>query len=711
MQSLNHPAPVEPLQEEDLHLFYSSYREVVAEKIPCFENLLFFNKDNVIDAEQYVSSFKTLKKMEGYFKRCETQESHDHFCYCADQAIIFTIPMKERECIAVISGVDSYFSNHVSSDWLEEFRKTVIWNFLLIKGAGIDPETGLPNSRVFYTTLERFPGAILPSILLVELFPRARSSRESQIHTAKAVRSLRSCIDGKLPLFYLGNHLFGVIGSFVEGKSCHILGRKILSWLRSDGFRKIHIGMRRGNELIGENTNKYREAVEQAYFALQTAGKRGPFSLCDYHRLRNPEEHPLRKPSKALLAKFRRRWQGVEHFSIVQFKSAQSKDTEFLAAGLIDNNVICEGQDVYVFLPETGSQEALRRSKEWLSALDVGDILTGVASFPYFSFTKSQTVFNCRKALHHASFFGPCGSAVFDAVSLNVSGDIYYAEGDLTSAVREYRTGLICDPVDTNLLNSLGVSYADMDKHREALQCFEKVLSFDPTNFMALYNAGLGAELNGRQSDAVDCFERAWCQDTEFSEEKDDLAFHLGRLYCLAGRYGESVDVLLPWYQKQSGGKPKEKALPYLGRSYHSLGQDHKAMIWLQRALKYNEFDAESMGLLGLVYLLNKEGDDIALTLCEKSTDIEPDNINLKMYLAKVQIACRLHGEARATLNKCLRNKTTRTEAQLLSALNYKEEGQVKRARFWIKTLLENTALDNDIAAQAHSIEEELDGL
>ena len=165
----------------------------------------------------------------------------------------------------------------------------------------------------------------------------------------------------------------------------------------------------------------------------------------------------------------------------------------------------------------------------------------------------------------------------------------------------------------------------------------------------------------------------------------------------------------MDWYKSTSQNVTIERALPYLGLAYYGLKDYEKAVMWLQRALQYNEFDAESMGLLGLCYLLQKEGNDIALSLCQKSVEFAPDNSILLIYLARAQIACKLHDEARITLKKCLRHKTTKLEAQLLSSVNFKEQGKFKRARDWLAKLPENEMLDNDIVERTQRLHEELD--
>ena len=80
-------------------------------------------------------------------------------------------------------------------------------------------------------------------------------------------------------------------------------------------------------------------------------------------------------------------------------------------------------------------------------------------------------------------FYGKSSAAVFDAVSLNISGDIYFGDGDLAKAVKEYKRGLKCDSRDVNLHNSLGVALAMMNKLSSALQSFKKALALDERQF------------------------------------------------------------------------------------------------------------------------------------------------------------------------------------------------------------------------------------
>ena len=56
-----------------------------------------------------------------------------------------------------------------------------------------------------------------------------------------------------------------------------------------------------------------------------------------------------------------------------------------------------------------------------------------------------QTLQNACKALDHGAFFGPDACVVFDAISLNISGDRFYQSGDLNAAIDEYHFALTLD--------------------------------------------------------------------------------------------------------------------------------------------------------------------------------------------------------------------------------------------------------------------------
>jgi tetratricopeptide (TPR) repeat protein len=230
-----------------------------------------------------------------------------------------------------------------------------------------------------------------------------------------------------------------------------------------------------------------------------------------------------------------------------------------------------------------------------------------------------------------------------------------------------------------------------------AHQCFNKVLALDPDNFMALYNLGLGEELIGHNESARSLFERAINVHPDGPESMDmtkDLQFQLGRLFCITGYFQKAVDILLLWNKDAKGSKNAGRAFRYLGIAFQGLNNKNEAVTWLQRALQFDEFDAEVMGLLGEIYLEQGEGDEIALSLCEKSVELDTDNLFLRLRLAKTQMACRDYVSARRNLKLCLRNRKTHIEAQLQSGLLCLKQGQIKQAATWFTRILDR----NDVS-------------
>ena len=90
---------------------------------------------------------------------------------------------------------------------------------------------------------------------------------------------------------------------------------------------------------------------------------------------------------------------------------------------------------------------------------DAGSVTIGIARYPTIDFPKNRVLDNARKALDHATFFGPGSRVCFDAVSMNISGDQLYQSGDIKGAIEEFKKALELDPLDVNIHNSLGVCY------------------------------------------------------------------------------------------------------------------------------------------------------------------------------------------------------------------------------------------------------------
>ncbi|MFC1828287.1 hypothetical protein ACFL0O_01585 [Thermodesulfobacteriota bacterium] len=114
------------------------------------------------------------------------------------------------------------------------------------------------------------------------------------------------------------------------------------------------------------------------------------------------------------------------------------------------------GNDLFgCYFPEKSAErcvELAENMRERLVKLRKETVTIGIAEYPTINFNKIQIRDNALKALEHAGFFGPGSTVSFDAVSLNISGDKLYQNGDIDGAVREFTTALLLDPSNINLL-------------------------------------------------------------------------------------------------------------------------------------------------------------------------------------------------------------------------------------------------------------------
>jgi tetratricopeptide (TPR) repeat protein len=216
-------------------------------------------------------------------------------------------------------------------------------------------------------------------------------------------------------------------------------------------------------------------------------------------------------------------------------------------------------------------------------------------------------------------------------------------------------------------------------------------LAIDTENFMALYNLGLGEQTRNRKSEALQYFEKAlqYYNHEEGAEFVNDLKLQLGILSCELGKHEAALAYLVPWQLENNTAQNAGRVHYYLGKAHYGLKNNQKAMEALQRALRFNELDDRAMNLLGRVYLEEGEGNEIALSLCRKSVELEPSNLRYVLYLGEVLLHCGQYREARKNLYRCLKSRDCKMEAQQLLGESYAQEGQQRRAGSWFEKVAE----------------------
>ncbi|MGW8193844.1 MAG: tetratricopeptide repeat protein [Desulforhopalus sp.] len=683
------------LTDEDFSRFSTSFAGILKKRLPTATQVFFCRSVSQLrqilpEEEDPAALIELFDSLDGAAKSCGITE----------KSLMLAFNLKDdAKIVAVVTGGDDIFHTKVSADWLLEVKESVLLEFLLLKQARVDISTGLLNLANLYSLLETHGTRKDVQLILLELPPRRSSFQSSLRYAQKCTAVLQALIQKDSVLHYLGHCTFALILANDSGHRQEI-GGVFVSYLKREGCHRVHIGCSSVHEDQGEH-RKYpgTQLLDEAWAALKQAKKRGPFSFCNYASLADPEKHPLSFPDRNIIRRINRISAGDDKFSLVLFRGdTNTQSAKKIVPAHVDSGIVVEtGDDVIVYLTKNEGSEALDWARRVIAQLKTEDeaaqVSAGVSCFPYGDFKRSEMVINCKKALLHAAFFGHSSAVLFDAVSLNISGDIYFSEGDLTKAVKEYRRGLKSDSRNVNLHNSLGVALAMMNKLSPAMKSFENGLRVDPDNFMALYNLGLAEQARDRNGEALVYFQKALKNHGTLGAQKEnvhELKLQIGILSCELGHYKQAIDYLVPWYESNSNAPRAGRISYYIGRAYYGVAEKKKATGYLQKALRFDEFDDRAMNLLGQIYLAENEGDDIALSLLRKSVELEPSRTHYRLHLAMALLQCGLCDEARDVLYYCLRYRSSKVEAQLLMAKTCLQEGRGRRAATWCKKVVAN---------------------
>jgi tetratricopeptide (TPR) repeat protein len=597
---------------------------------------------------------------------------------------------------AVAGGGDPILYGGRSLDWLHERAILIGRELQLIKQWGTDPVTGLPNAQAFLERLQIqvaesaagiVPGESAGQLMLLEVYPWVRNAEQGLLAITKIASQLDSLIGSGSPLHHLGG---GIFAQLRQNSSEEVLkiGNGILRWLKRENVVRGHIGLAAvpvhpdGQEAGREQ--RAAQMLEQAWQALRVARRRGPHALCTHAVLASRQEHPFNETPPAAMNELRKRWRKVERFALLLLQQDQETTLSNFRAVLsslagVDGIILplSERED-YVFLPDAGEAEArcwIAGAKKLLSAAEA-TFSAGIALFPCAVFKKADMPANARKALLHTRFLGPDSTTVFDSVSLNISGDVFYEEGDLARAVKEYRRGLILAGDNVNLLNSLGVAYAQMNRYRSAIPLFERALASDPENFMALINLGYAHLAFADTAKAMDCFARALARDGHHFE----LLLQLGKLYCQTGRFQEAAELLARAEQlgaADDNNAGRGRIYYYLGQAAQGLGRHQQAIIHLQRAVQYNPRDGGAISLLGELYAKEGQGEEIATALCRQAVELD-DSQSCHWY--RLGLVQWLRGEEKEAVTAV--RQSLRLDRRNIAALRLLGEIFTRQRRF-----------------------------
>ncbi|MCP4624196.1 MAG: tetratricopeptide repeat protein [bacterium] len=253
----------------------------------------------------------------------------------------------------------------------------------------------------------------------------------------------------------------------------------------------------------------------------------------------------------------------------------------------------------------------------------------GIAAYPTITYQKPEILPNAAKALDHATFFGPDSAVFFDSVSLNISGDKLYEEGEIQGAVEELKTALKLDPSNVNVHNSLGVCFGLLGSYKQAIAEFKTAISLEPEEYMPHYNLGLVYVMTDKRDQALELFLKA----EKINGDAYEVSFQTGKLYLELDE-PEKARLFL---ERAAELEPKSGAAHrYLADCHAANNQPREAIAAYRKAIKLNPRDAASMSALGCLFEAQGENPEITLMFCRESVGLAPDNALFRYRLGRL---------------------------------------------------------------------------
>ncbi len=280
------------------------------------------------------------------------------------------------------------------------------------------------------------------------------------------------------------------------------------------------------------------------------------------------------------------------------------------------------GLNGMIFFQEDVDAEQLNRQMleiEKLAENSLGiQLAIGSACYPFLNFDRASLLENCRKALDHALLLPQPRIAVFDSISLNLSADRRFMNGDVYGAIEEFKLALLDDEKNLLARNSLGICYAQLGRFEDARTHFEEVIAIDDTDILALYNLGWAnhslGDLDRAEAAYRDCLNVA-----------PDHVYSLMRLGTIKENANQ-LDQAEKLYKKAAelpGGE--RMVLRPLARVSYKLGDVEATREYLHLALNADHNDHQAMHILAKLYLSQGEDPQIAEVLARQSSALAPD--------------------------------------------------------------------------------------
>lgn len=684
---------VTELTQTDFYLFDLQFKDILKQLIPTSQQVTFFSKKQLAaplspNADSYIREISQKSNLGQKATRIDERS--------------LLLPLREigdNGSVAIVSGIDPVIVSKSADEWLAQLEGEAIEEFLHLRHFFTDSSSGLYNTRLLNQFLHSGVTPADSHLLTIELFGSFRTAKDAFSHIEQTVTNLHDFNRNGFPLFHLGNGVFALLALQVKHENVNKMCSALINFFKNRNYRRAHCGFSSFGQTTEDQSpdsmSGQMKTLQEAFKALHISCKRGPFAFCDYDLIANPARSKLDPEDRSTISRLQYRWRSLHSFNLILIKPAYRSVEEVkgaLARALDGENVVFGKHGAYIIRSDEALNQSLRWARDLVKSLAESAafpvmVSGGVSTYPYMKMSKSDSALNSLKATIHASFFGVGNCVVFDEVSQNIAGDIYFEEGDFNRAIKQYRLGLEINAVDPNLLNSLGVSYALMNKKKRAQQTFDLVLKRDPANIMALYNRALGLFVDSQYREALCIFKRIGPlleQDKDSLIKSDELDYFVGICTFHNGSYKIARSLLVNSYDSKSALIEKGRCSRSVGVCFYHENKLESAATWLQRALSHDKNDALSLSLLGDIYIRTDQGYLIGLRLLEKSIEIAGDLSDYLFRYGQGLSSGGLYTEAIAAFSRCLRSSKQKNQVYIDLSFAYSQVKNIKKAQFYL---------------------------
>ncbi|KAA6350504.1 Beta-barrel assembly-enhancing protease [termite gut metagenome] len=185
-------------------------------------------------------------------------------------------------------------------------------------------------------------------------------------------------------------------------------------------------------------------------------------------------------------------------------------------------------------------------------------------------------------------------------------------------------------PMDMHYLTTLGDVYLQNKKEKEALETYQKVLSIEPDNYLALFSLASLYKQTGQKEHYEGLLDSLLYNNKVSDEMKAGIMQHFFLEPSEAKQDTIKVITIFDHLLEQN---IENAQIPFLYAQYLlSIGKEEKAMLAFETVLQYEPDNAPARTTL-LGYAIRKENNEQIIKLCESGIEVSPQLPEYYYYL------------------------------------------------------------------------------